>query len=278
MKLVPGELLRSAMKRVAYHPLLTTTDEDCPVCSSRGQLYRKVAYRTLYVCPQCSHVYLAQLPRPAFLRLFYSRMQYWHYDRGHQGIFGVHAPDQWAGYLSGRIGILTKTGLLADGKLSRIFEIGCAEGMLLKALAEKGHEAEGCELNDAIAGFGRREIDAPIITGMFEELSLPADHYDLIVSYHTLEHLRSPASVLEKAAAILRSTGGVCVEVPVGPEEYPNTDHLHFFTRASLARLLNRFFAEVRIEDNAYRNAAGVEGGSIYGIGRWPAKPGQRPG
>ena len=205
------------------------------------------------------------------LRMIYSGFAYWHTDRDHQGLRDVHDLDQWAPYIQPRIGILERGGLLRSAP-QRIFEIGCAEGVLLDVLNKRGHRAEGCETNRTVAAFGRRELGVSIIDGPFESADVELGTYDIVMSYHTFEHLANPARVLEKVARMLKPEGGVCLEVPIGEEEFTNRDHLHFFTHASLERFLAEKFASVDLVDNSYTNAAGLMTGSLYGIGRQPLR------
>jgi len=262
---------RAALDLIAYRPpLFARRAPACPVCGSPGRPFRQYRVRSLDECPRCSHIYTAQVPRPAMLKLIYSSFAYWHGDRDHQGLRDVHDRAQWSSYIDPRIGILDRGGLLEGSLPLRIFEIGCAEGVLLDALRKRGHRAEGCETNRAVAAFGRRELGVDIIDEPFESAPVDLAAYDVIVSYHTFEHLSDPARVLAKAEAMLPPGDNVCLEVPIGEEEYTNRDHLHFFTHDSLQRFLAAQFAEVELVDNSYRNSAGTTMGSLYGIGRRP--------
>jgi 2-polyprenyl-3-methyl-5-hydroxy-6-metoxy-1,4-benzoquinol methylase len=140
--------------------------------------------------------------------------------------------------------------------------------MLLHALGKKGIAASGCEMNRAVAQEGMRQLGVQILTDPFENLELPQSHFDLVMSFHTLEHMRFPAEIFAKVVTILRPDGAILIEVPCGEEEYDNTDHLHFFCEKSLRLLLNKFFVTTEILDNSYTNSAGVRIGSIYGFGR----------
>lgn len=135
----------------------------------------------------------------------------------------------WQVYLSVRIGILRKLKLLENVSPTRkVFEIGCAEGMLLHHLRKQGMEVAECEMNRAVAQKGTQAFGIRIILAPFKIIELPHDHFDLVISFHTLEHLRDPLGALEKVATILQPGGALVGEVPCGPEEYENTDHLHF--------------------------------------------------
>jgi SAM-dependent methyltransferase len=271
MQVVLYERLRSALDLIAYRPpLFARRTVTCPVCGAQGRPFRQYRLRSLDECADCTHVYTAQIPRPAMLKLIYSSFGYWQVDRDHQGLRDVHDEQQWAVYVGDRIRILERSGLLDAPAPLRIFEIGCAEGVLLDALCKRGHQAEGCETNQSVAAFGRRELGVTIFAQTFESVETEAGAYDLVASYHTFEHLSDPAGALAKVARMLKPTGGVCLELPIGEEEFTNRDHLHFFTHDSLKRFLAARFADVQLFDNSYKNAAGIVTGSLYGIGRYP--------
>ena len=63
------------------------------------------------------------------------------------------------------------------------------------------------------------------------------------------------------------------IEVPTGPEEYANPDHLQFFSERSLTKLLERHFQSARIWRNSYSTTDGMVLGSLYGLGHGPKPP-----
>lgn len=129
--------------------------------------------------------------------------------------------------------------LLTPG-VRRILEVGCAEGALGQAI-KAAHDAayEGIELSQD-ANQAREVLDhvfqAP--AAMVE-----AAPYDLIVSFHVLEHIAELESELQAWRRLLAPGGRLLVEVP-HRSGYPlldsdcNPEHLHQFTCASLAMLL----------------------------------------
>lgn len=243
---------------------------NCPICGSVGKFEYQNKLTPLFRCRNCDHVYARELPDDRALSTLYGDFSYWEKDRCHQGITTIQESKGWEIYLNARIGILERLKLLdcPSTRTQSVFEIGCAEGMLLHALGKKGIAASGCEMNRAVAREGMQQLGVNILTDPFENLELPQSHFDLVMSFHTLEHLRFPAEIFAKAANILRPDGAILIEVPCGEEEYDNTDHLHFFSDKSLRLLLNQFFYTTEIIDNAYTNSAGVRIGSIYGFGR----------
>jgi SAM-dependent methyltransferase len=253
-------------------PFLSRGDRvtHCPICGAGGKFEYQNKLTPLFRCLDCDHVYARDLPDDQMLNALYGDFGYWERDRYHQGITAIQESEQWQIYLDARIGILQKLKLLDNpaSPTRKIFEIGCAEGMLLHELRKRGMEVMGCEMNQAVAAEGAKALGVDILTAPFENLELPPKNFDLVMSFHTLEHLRDPASVLAKVANILRPDGALLLEVPCGEEEYENTDHLHFFSDTSLRTLLNKFFVTTDILDNSYTNSAGIRIGSIYGVGR----------
>jgi 2-polyprenyl-3-methyl-5-hydroxy-6-metoxy-1,4-benzoquinol methylase/tetratricopeptide (TPR) repeat protein len=259
--------IRSVLARpFALHGKRVT---HCPICGAHGKFEYENKLTPLLRCVDCDHVWATNLPDDQTLNALYGDFGYWERDRYHQGITAIQEGEQWNVYLRARIGILEKLKLLGDPVRSgkKIFEIGCAEGMLLHELRKRGMDVMGCEMNQAVAAEGMKTLAVDILTSPFEALELPTKAFDLVLSFHTLEHLRDPASVLAKVANILRPEGALLLEVPCGEEEYGNTDHLHFFCDNSLLLLLNKFFVNTEILDNSYTNSAGVRIGSIYGFG-----------
>jgi tetratricopeptide (TPR) repeat protein/SAM-dependent methyltransferase len=243
---------------------------SCPICGSPGKFEHQNKLTPLFRCHQCNHVYARDLPDDTALSTLYGDFGYWEKDRCHQGITSIQENQGWETYLNARMGILERLQLLEcpSTRARSVFEIGCAEGMLLHALGKRGIAASGCEMNHAVAQEGMRQLGVQILTDPFEKLELPHNHFDLVMSFHTLEHMRFPVEIFAKAAHIIRPDGAILIEVPCGEEEYENTDHLHFFCESSLRLLLDKFFVTSEILDNSYTNSAGIRIGSIYGFGR----------
>ncbi|HET8938542.1 MAG TPA: class I SAM-dependent methyltransferase [Polyangiales bacterium] len=223
-------------------------------------------------CAACGHVYTRLTPRKLILQLMYGHLSYWNVDKEHQGIATMEQGPHWRGFVAARMNALRHAGLLEDGP-KRIFEIGCAEGMLLHELSQLGHEALGSELNEPVARAGMQSLGVQIRTGMFEEIALPTGHYDAVISFHTIEHIIDLERTFRKIARILKPDGVLLIEVPTGPEEYTNRDHVHFFNEASLQRLLERYFEVGETLTNHYVSSAGASIGSLYGVGRRPLRP-----
>lgn len=263
-------LTEMAIRMLYKVPQCTHTVGRCPVC---GAAPDRVEFTTtlspLDRCGECGHVYTRQTPGEQILRLMYGGMHYWEQDKKHQGITAIEHGPHWSQFVALRMNVMRNAGLLEGGPKT-VFEIGCSEGILLRELSRLGHEASGSELNASIARAGMQALGVRIHTGLFEEIPLPVGYFDAIISFHTIEHIVDLDRTFTKIARMLKPGGIVLVEVPTGPEEYANRDHMHFFSDASLRRLLDRYFEAGETITNGYQNSAGIPIGSLYGIGRRP--------
>lgn len=142
----------------------------------------------------------------------------------------------------------------------RLFELGCGAGAQLKVLAELGWEVSGVELGVSASRFARERLGLDVRQGSLESVKPPSAAFDVVVASHVLEHLPDPAAAAAEIARILRPGGRLYVSVPNGGAleaglfgsrwawEAPH--HLHHFTPASFARMLER--AGLRVESERH--------------------------
>ena len=99
-------------------------------------------------------------------------------------------------------------------KGKRILEIGSSSGYFLDTLSSIGaKEAVGVELNEDYADYAKN-LGFTIYTKPIEDIGFK-DEFDLVVSFHTLEHVFDPMSVLHAIRLSLRGGIGVFMgEVP----------------------------------------------------------------
>ncbi len=181
---------------------------DCPVCDSR---YGRPAFaicgltHRLLTCEDCGLGRLHPSPAPEEIGAFYPAEYY-----GSPG--AKFEPLTEAVIRSvGTVHVQSLSRTLKPG--SRILDVGCGRGVLLGALADRGHEVHGMDVSEtAVDGAdSRAEIRvAPCLT----HVEYPDCHFDQVILWHVLEHLCNPREVLKEINRILKPGGQVIVAVP----------------------------------------------------------------
>jgi SAM-dependent methyltransferase len=200
----------------------------------------------LWRCP-CGGVYLDPRPAPSALERIYPP-DYYAYDFADRLRPIVRRVKAFAE----RAKLRVYRPFLQEG--SRVLDIGCADGELLAALGSSCGLAlglEGVEFSPpAIAAAERRGIT--VHRGRIEEVSLPAQAFDVVIMNQLIEHVRDPLALLRAVARALRPGGHVFVETPNldsldarlfrrrywGGYHLPR--HFHLFDRRTLPALARR--------------------------------------
>ncbi len=143
----------------------------------------------------------------------------------------------------------------------RVLDLGCGTGRFTAELARAGADPVGIEVAQAALGralarhpghdFRLAPIDGP--------LPLDDGSFELVWASEVIEHVADTATWLSEVRRVLVPRGRLLLSTPdhprlalalrgIGPYSDPLGDHLHLYTRRSLAGLLAEFgFGEVRV-------------------------------
>lgn len=179
---------------------------------------------------------------------------------------------------------------LIPKKCQNYLDVGCAAGLLGKALKEVNKEAEiiGIEMNSAYAKKAEEYLDRVII-GNVEKLDLTSlgKKFDCIIYGDILEHLYEPRAILEKHKNLLSKDGEIVLSVPnvqfagvilsliFGNWNYKDSGildktHLRFFTKKTVKKLLKDAGFEIVLIKPNYSNYKTIEiilkSCSLFGI------------
>jgi ubiquinone/menaquinone biosynthesis C-methylase UbiE len=141
----------------------------------------------------------------------------------------------------------------ALGRVEHALDLGCGDGRL-------GAELEAAELTAADVSRvaldrARGRLPHARLVALDPDESLPfsESEFDLVLCAETLEHVRDVQLLLSEARRVLRPGGTLAVTTPATPPLMrppdPLSPHLRFFTRRSLARLLDELGFDVRSLD-----------------------------
>lgn len=148
-------------------------------------------------------------------------------------------------------------------KKGRVLEIGCSTGTMLDIFKERGYETWGVEpsASSTIA----KSKGHKIIKGYFEKSKIPANHFDMVIANHTLEHMENPLKVLQKINTILKPQGILLIDVPnagglsskILKDKWPYRlpkEHKSQFTKQSLSKI----FKEAGFEVIHFESRSGI--------------------
>ena len=102
----------------------------------------------------------------------------------------------------------------AAGASGRVLDVGCGPGHLLAEFKQLGWEPLGTEATEEAAAIARRIHGLEVREGDLRDLRLSSNHFDAVVSWHTLEHMREPGVVLDEIARVLKPGGVLLISVP----------------------------------------------------------------
>jgi len=138
----------------------------------------------------------------------------------------------------------------------RVLDVGCGLGVYVEALAVRGHDTVGIEIESSTVAqaqaLGRdvREMSS-------YQLDFPDDSFDSVIFVESLEHMDDYEAALEEAARVARES--ILITVPdisvlpamsrraVVPWHLLEATHVNFFTPESLRRTLLRYCSRVEV-------------------------------
>ena len=213
----------------------------CNLCG--GRRHRKILQARDYTFVRCADCGLSfQNPQPVFddLKFRYGQ-NYFEYELENEENF-FHLM---------KLGLqdirfFERTSSL--DKSRRFLDVGCATGMLLDYMREKGWNVQGVELCRESAEYGMRRRNIDIFVGTLEQAGFPDSSFPVIHFSHLIEHVPDPKTFFLEIRRILVPGGYVVVVTPnidglqarLFRESWRSAiaDHLTLFSKSTLAAML----------------------------------------
>lgn len=248
----------------------------CPLCGSKD--FKKLFEAKDWVfgigddwfsvrrCDECSVGYVSPRPAEAAMTKYYPAQYYWSYER-------EAAPVEWETVLSHRMRQLeAKARVTLNMAPGRLLDVGAQKGEFIWFMRQRGWQAEGVELDNAVPN----PQSLPIQYGDFLLMDLESASFDVVTAWAVLEHVYEPGLFVEKVATLLKPGGRFVVLVTnlnsiqsrlFRADDYPR--HLTVFTRKSIRKLAERYGLRVvrSWTDQAVFGGA-LNGGLIYLVKR----------
>jgi ubiquinone/menaquinone biosynthesis C-methylase UbiE len=96
----------------------------------------------------------------------------------------------------------------------QVLEVGCGRGHLVKALREEGVEAVGADLNDHVVAHG---VSEALQAAPGHDLPYDDGRFDVVLSFHMIEHVPDVDAVLAELVRVLRPGGRLLLVYPAEP-------------------------------------------------------------
>ena len=233
----------------------TSTDTTCGLCASTsaGQHYDLGEHKILR-CATCSLMWLSPMPDEEALQEVYGDQYFSNqkfFANTNEGIFGYHdyISERFNRQVSYRAMVKRITGLLEGDHESSLLDIGCGLGYLMDCAHDQGFRVEGVEFNPEAAAQLRRKFVFPVHVG--DILTYDGQQHDVITMLDVIEHLTDPIEAVRRIRRNLKDRGLLVLttmdcDSPMSRllgtrlEDFRRVrEHLYFFTRKSISRLLH---------------------------------------
>jgi 2-polyprenyl-3-methyl-5-hydroxy-6-metoxy-1,4-benzoquinol methylase len=165
------------------------------------------------LCDSCGLYYLDWEYAPGRIDAFYAGREMIDFTLDGVALSGRgHAPDFVFKKLALPLYVDAKIGGVS-GK--RVFDLGCAEGVMLEAFRNLGALVSGAEVDRSKACYARRILELDGIDERTDALERVApESIDVLVCHHTLEHLITVGPWLDAMTAALSPGGHLVLSVP----------------------------------------------------------------
>jgi 2-polyprenyl-3-methyl-5-hydroxy-6-metoxy-1,4-benzoquinol methylase len=219
----------------------------CVVCNGvvHDEFIKRTGYR-ICRCRSCGLRFLHPQPTADEIQEFYSKE---YFGSGDSAVRGYDA--YVADADNHRATFRKRLGQMPSPKRGdRLLDVGAAAGYFVEQAVLAGWQAEGIEPSEWAARYAQEQLRQSIRHGWLEDAHYPASAFDAVTMWEVIEHVRDPRSLLLEVARILRPDGHLVLSTPdsgsqvarvfgrrwLGWSKVP--EHLYFFDRANLSRLL----------------------------------------
>jgi len=139
---------------------------------------------------------------------------------------------------------------------TKILDIGCGSGVMLKALDEIGH-VYGMDMSDDAISFSKEIFDGDVKKGYLpDKVPYQENYFDLITALDVIEHIDHDVESIETMRALLATGGKAIITVPAYMFLWSSFDemneHKRRYTRPELKAKLEQ--AGFTIEKISYYN------------------------
>lgn len=147
--------------------------------------------------------------------------------------------------------LATHSPLLVTQLERSLLDVGCGTGDFLQVAERAGWTIAGTEIAQGAVERAAMKLGSCVLEGDILSLELPTASYDLVTSYHVIEHLINPVEKLRRCYQLLTPRGALFIETPnigsVGARirgarwsQIMPPEHIVYFSTSSLGYALRK--------------------------------------
>ncbi len=127
---------------------------------------------------------------------------------------------------------------------TRVLEIGCGGGGLMRLLRERGASVMGVDTLDVALRLAHQRLGSSSLIQIAQDGTLPFcdNAFDAIIAQHVIEHLRDWDAALKEWYRLLKPNGRLALATPNArypdPAHFADADHSHIFTPIELRQAI----------------------------------------
>src|ERR1017187_8614301 len=255
-----GQVRRQAMVRTSRKCAVCGGDEKRRLFEQTFSTVCLLEGYTVVVCERCGFAFADHIPEQEAFDAYYRDLSKYEYQ---------HRVGRETGNDEARLRDVAATlGGLIPNQQTRILEIGCSTGRLLALLKEGGHQnVWGLDPSPVCAASARELYDVTVLTQSVSDLAKSPEKFDFLILVGVLEHIRNLEGALRTMHQILTPNARIYFDVPDGTQfaDWPDapfqqfsTEHINFFSGASLANLMRAHAFEQLFSEKVLRQYTDV--------------------
>lgn len=219
--------------------------KNCPACNADA-FALLITYRDNYFfgyCQKCGLNYITPMPDTLELKRIYKK-----FIQSYPNSVIAAEHSDFSDFAKDRYNFITSRNDIAAPK--RLLEIGSSYGLFLNEFKHTTWEVHGIEPSKGPADYSKSEFGLKNIqTCMLDKATLAPGSFDIICSFHVIEHSSDPLSMLKTMRHLIKENGRLFISTPNLSVLTPNIIQYHFlyhglhlvlFTPKTMSSILNR--------------------------------------
>jgi len=278
------------MKRMSEQVPGTGDGWECPLCGVPGTACFQVEGVSIRECGVCRHRYAALVTQPDHVQRHYNDAYFFAGQAGYSDYLAsedlLRKQGRWYARLmmkhaqdrSPRPGNIET----ASHRRPSLFAVGAAAGFDSDEFRKAGWSVVGIEPNETMARYAREQTGLDIKTASLESLG-DGPIFDVVTAIQVMGHFTDPLTAAHRLATLVSPGGYLLVETwdyrswvasMFGRywHEYSPPTVLQWFSRQSLASLMQRFAMDVVVSGKPDKRIGGAHARSLleYKLAQMP--------